>query len=157
MTPTARATEKGPASFLRILAWFVVGGAVGYALGRWVGSGSDWALVASTLMIPLGIWVGWGLIMLAAVVALPFLLPGVIRQIGQAKSAADIDPAEEAARQAQLERRRARIGWAFVLSCVPICFVAGLISGAPFTYLGVGLLAGWGMRRSCALQDVEFE
>lgn len=157
MSPNAHDRPRPGRSFLGILAWFVVGGSTGYALGRWVGSGSDWALAVSTLMIPASIWVGWGLIFLAAVVALPFLLPGVIRDVSRAAAGDEPDPAQAAEIHARLERRRLRIGWAFVLACVPICFIAGLVSGAPFTYLAVGLAFGLGMRRSRALQDVEWE
>ncbi|MCK7594985.1 hypothetical protein [Pseudomarimonas salicorniae] len=132
-----------------VLAWLFGGGTLGYVMALGLAPGSDAALVASVLMLPMAIFLGWLLMFGVAFLWAPFVLLGWLRRGGP-----KADRAEEAARG---EQRLRRLGRAFTLTA-PLCTaLAGWVSGAFWLYLLVGIVLGQLMARSQALRSVEPE
>ena len=148
MNDTARQLADGLQHFGTILAWLAGGMLLGALLAHWQAPGSQTALVASALLVPGTIVLGWMLMFPLALLMLPFLIPRFIRWLREPMAT----PATP--REATAPRRATAAGWVFVLAAIPTSLAAGLIAGAPFTYLLAGLLYGLAARHSAALQDV---
>ena len=132
------------------MGWLIGGGLLGYGLARWNNPESDLALIVSVLAFPFSVFFGWLLMLLAAIVYLPFTLPRILRRLRNPSSRPVIPPAEQ-------RRRMRRLGWAFVLTAAPFALFAGLFAGAPLIYLLAGIAYGLGLRGSPAMYEVELE
>ena len=106
-------------------------------------------MIVSVLVFPFSVFFGWLLMLLAAIVYLPFALPRIFRQLRKPSSVPAMSVEEQ-------QRRMRRLGWAFVLTAMPLALFAGLFAGAPLTYLLAGLVYGLGVRGSPAMYEVEF-
>jgi len=135
--------------FAAIVGWLAGGAVLGIALARWLAPGSDAALIASALMFPATIVLGWMLMFPLALLLLPFMIPRFIRWLRE--------PLPKEAPPAARRREASAAGWLFVLAAVPTSLVAGIIAGAPCWYLLAGLLYGYGLRHSASVQDVTLE
>ena len=136
--------------FAEVLACLAVGALLGAALATWQAPGSSLALLLSMLLFPATVLLGWMLMFPLAVLLLPFMIPRFIRWLRD-----PLPPPPEVEERSPREATAA--GWLFVVAALPTSLVAGLVAGAPFTYLLAGLLYGYGLRHSAALQNVTLE
>lgn len=136
--------------FAAVLGWLAGGAALGAALGTWHAPDSTFALLLSALLFPTTVLLGWMLMFPLAVLMLPFMIPRFLRWLRE-----PLPPAPKTPEPSPPEATAA--GWVFVAAALPTSLVAGLVAGAPFTYLLAGLLYGYGLRHSAALQDVTLE
>ena len=145
-----RPEPSGGRHVLVILAWLMGGAVLGYALASWCQPESDTALVLSVLAFPMAAFLGWLLMLAMAMVVAPFMLPKRIRHWRNPSSTPKVSPDEKM-------RKFKRMGWCFVLTSVPMAFVAGLFAGAPLLSLGAGLIYGLLLRGSRAMYEVEWD
>lgn len=149
MNQRGRDFAEGMRQFAEVLGCLAAGALIGAALATWQAPGSSLALLLSVLLFPATVLLGW-MLMFPLAVLLPFMIPRFLRWLRD-----PLPPAEKAAEVAPPEATAA--GWLFVAAALPTSLLAGLVAGAPFTYLLAGLLYGYGLRHSAALQDVTLE
>lgn len=150
MNQRGRDFAEGMRQLAEVLGWLAGGALIGAALATWQAPGSSLALLLSMLLFPATVLLGWMLMFPLAVLLLPFMIPRFIRWLRNplppAPKTAEVGPPEATA-----------AGWVFVAAALPTSLLAGLVAGAPVTYLLAGLLYGYGLRHSAALQDVTLE
>lgn len=146
MSDTTREFFEGLRQFAAILGWLGGGALLGLGLGQHFAPDSTGAAVAGALLFPATLVLGWMLMFPLALLMLPFAIPRFIRWLR------DPLPAVKPPREHRPQATAA--GWIFVLAAVPTSLTAGVIAGAPFWYLLAGLLYGYGLRHSAAVQDV---
>lgn len=151
MNERAHELAEGLQHFFTIVGWLACGALLGGLLAIWQAPGSSTALVSSALLFPATVLLGWAMMFPLALVMLPFMIPRFIRWLR------DPLPTGKSPDDPPVPRRATAVGWVFVAASIPTSLTAGLIAGAPFWYLLAGLLYGYGLRHSAALQDVSFE
>ena len=149
MSQTYQELSDGLRQFGEIVGYLVAGALLGAGLAHWQAPGDQTALVASLLLLPATIVLGWMLMFPLALLMLPLLIPRFIRWLREPLPRSRPDAPPRARRS-----RATAVGWVFVAAAVPTSLAAGLIAGAPFTYLCAGLAFGYLLRHSAALQDV---
>ncbi|HYE85378.1 MAG TPA: hypothetical protein VEA16_03410 [Vicinamibacterales bacterium] len=151
MSQTIQEFVDGLRQFAEIIGWLVAGAVLGAALAHWQAPGNQTASVASMLLLPGTVVLGWVLMFPVALLALPLLIPRLIRWLRN-----PLPRPDPTATPRVRVRRASAIGWVFVAAALPTSLVAGFIAGAPLTYLLAGLAYGYLLRHSAALQDVQF-
>ena len=151
MKDRAEQFSEGVQHFATICAWLFGGALLGGLMAAWKAPGSEAAMISSALLFPATILLGWMMMFPLALLMLPFMIPRFIRWLRD-----PLPPPKPL--DAPIEPRRASaVGWIFVAAAIPTSLIAGLVAGAPFSYLLAGLLYGFGMRYSAPLQDVTLE
>lgn len=149
MSPQGDEVADGMRQSAEVLACLAGGALLGAVLAFWLAPGSSSALLLSMLLFPATVLLGWMLMFPLAVLLLPFMIPRFIRWLR--------DPQPAPKSEERQPREATAAGWLFVVAALPTSLVAGLVAGAPVTYLLAGLLYGYGLRHSAALQDVTLE
>lgn len=139
--------SRGLFQFLITVAWLALGALLGLVLGHFLSQGStDWT-IASALLFPAAIPLGWLLMLGLGILTLPAALYRWIRDFNKPRP-------RHTTRVSRDQNQVRRLGWVFVISAFPTSLTAGLLADAPMTYLAVGLLYGFAMRFSAALQEI---
>jgi len=150
MRDRAREFSEGLQHFAAICGWLFGGALLGALMAAWKAPGSEVAMVSSALLFPATILLGWMMMFPLALLMLPFLIPRFIRWLREPQ------PPPQPQAEPAGPRRATAAGWVFVAAAVPTSLIAGLIAGAPLSFLLAGLLYGIGLRYSAPLQDVSF-
>lgn len=151
MNERLRELGSGLRQFAAILGWLFIGALLGSALATWQAPGSTTVLVASVLLLPATVVLGWMLMFPLALLMLPFMIPRFIRWLREPR------PATAAVTTTERRPQATAAGWIFLVAAIPTSLIAGVIAGAPFWYLLGGVGYGVALRHSAALQEVSFE
>lgn len=148
MNDPARDLAEGLRQFAEILGWLLLGALLGGLLASWQAPGSETAMLVSLMLMPGTVVLGWMLMFPLAVLMLPLLIPRFLRWLREPQPPRSLQAPPARPHEATA------VGWVFVAAALPTALTAGLVAGAPFTYLLVGLLYGYALRHSAALQRV---
>lgn len=146
--PPPESFAAGMQYIASLLLWFLIGLVLGLLMAGWKAPGSETAMIASALLFPATIVLGWMLMFPLALLALPFAIPRFLRWLREPR------PPQRLSEEVPQAPRATAVGWVFVAAAVPTSLAAGLIAGAPLSYLLAGLAYGYLLRRSAVLQDV---